>query len=116
MTAPTPIRPETAEGRTFKAGDVVKHGPTGETWTLACDQERDEIQWCGWPEGFAKAADCTLIKAASDEERMEMLEMVSKSRGDHGEIGWRASTAMHQLDASRFSAISDAEAGKEEGT
>lgn len=85
----------------FRAGDIVKHGPTGETWTLACDEERDEVQWAGWPEGFAKSKDCTLIKAATDEERIEMLEMCSKSRGADGEVGWRARTAIHQLERIR---------------
>ena len=33
-------------------GDVVRHAPTGETWTVAL-VDRDRLSWCGWPEGTA---------------------------------------------------------------
>lgn len=88
---------------TLRAGDDVAHGPSGETWTLACDEENGEVMPCGWPEGWAKAADCTLVKAASDAERLEMLRMVAATRGDHGERTHRASLAAHQLTEARAS-------------
>src|SRR5436309_3154814 len=65
---------------TFRCGDHVKHGPTGETWVVAhVDGER--LAWCGWPEGEAKLADCTLVKAASDAEHLQTLRDCAKSSG-----------------------------------
>lgn len=58
----------------MRAGDVVKHGPTGETWVLAyADHERGEVSACGWPESIARIGDCELITAASDAEHEAML-------------------------------------------
>lgn len=65
---------------TFRAGDTVKHHPTGETWVLATDEERGEVCWAGWPPGYAKASDCTLVEAATEKERLEMLERVAAMR------------------------------------
>ncbi len=66
--------PEIA-GQHMRAGDTVKHGPTAETWYLGgADMERDEVYPCGWPETIAKASDCTLIKAATDEEHWKLVE------------------------------------------
>ena len=39
--------------RSFRAGDHVKHAPTGEEWELACDEERGEVMPSGWPMGIA---------------------------------------------------------------
>lgn len=47
--------------RTFKTGDVVKHGPTGETWTLVKDQAGAHVFPGGWPSTMALACDCTLV-------------------------------------------------------
>ncbi len=59
----------------MRAADTVKHGPTGETWYLGgADMERDEVYPCGWPETIAKASDCTLVKAATDEEHWKLVE------------------------------------------
>lgn len=58
----------------MKAGDTVKHNPSGETWVLAAvDLGRGEVYPCGWPETIAKAADCVLVKSCSDAESREML-------------------------------------------
>lgn len=63
----------------LRTGDDVQHRPTGEVWVVAIDEDDNgDIMWCGWPEGWAKASDCTLIKAATDEERLELLIEVSK--------------------------------------
>lgn len=77
----------------FRAADHVAHGPTGETWLLACDEDNGEVIPCGWPETYARASDCTLVKAATDEERMDILRLV----GREGMDGLRASRARHQL-------------------
>lgn len=62
-------------------GDIVKHGPTGETWTVAYVQN-GRLAWVGWPEGEAAAADCALVQAASDARRVEVLKMMADSTGD----------------------------------
>lgn len=79
----------------FRAGDHVHHAPSGEDWVLACDQEGDEVAPAGWPESYALDDDCTLIRAASDDERMDMLRRVAK----HPDNGRRASWARRQLAA-----------------
>ncbi len=78
---------------TFRAGDVVLHRPSGEKWTLACDEERAEVICCGWPESYAKAADCTLLRAATDEDRLVTLLLVAKGPRDH----YRRGVAVQQL-------------------
>jgi len=61
-------------------GDAVKHGPTGETWLVAY-VEGDRLAWCGWPEGFADLADCTLTRKATPEQRIKLLrEMAADGR------------------------------------
>ena len=30
----------------FRAGDTVRHKPTGEEWILAVDQHGDHVSWC----------------------------------------------------------------------
>lgn len=57
---------------TIDTGDIVKHGPTGETWTVAYVR-RDYLARCGWPPGEAPLRDCTLIKKATPEERVQLL-------------------------------------------
>lgn len=63
--------------------DHVLHGPTGETWVVACVQN-ERLSWCGWPEGTADLADCTLVKKAAPEERDKLLrEMADMNSSDH---------------------------------
>ena len=57
----------------FRAGDKVRHRPTGETWILAVDQFGDEVFPCGWLESKTDAKHCTLIEAATDEARWKQL-------------------------------------------
>jgi hypothetical protein len=77
--------------KVFRAGDHVHHSPSTENWVLACDEVRGEVVCAGWPETTAKATDCTLLKAATDEQRAEML--LSCSHHD----GLRGSRARAQL-------------------
>lgn len=51
--------------RTFKAGDTVKHGPTGETWFLLEDEKDGHVRPAGWPVSRARADDCTLVEEAA---------------------------------------------------
>lgn len=62
---------------TIDTGDHVKHGPTGETWLVAF-VEGDRLAWCGWPEGFADLADCTLIQKAAPGEREKLLASMAE--------------------------------------
>lgn len=85
----------------FRAGDTVKHGPSGETWGLACDEDHGEVVCCGWPETQAQASDCTLVEAASDEERAETLRSVAAIRPDRG-YSYRQSLGAYQLHTSKL--------------
>lgn len=80
----------------LRAGDTVFHRPSGEKWLLAYDEMNGEISACGWPESYARASDCELIQAATDEERLDLLRRVAKG-GDGYSL--RASRARHQLAA-----------------
>lgn len=69
---------------TFRAGDHVHHGPTGEEWVLAFGDLEDgtgRVSPCGWPACLADAKDCTLIEAASDEDHLKTLRDVADIRG-----------------------------------
>jgi len=58
----------------MKAGDDVKHIPTGEEWVLAgVDTKRGEVYPAGWPESIADIKDCELILSCSDKESLETL-------------------------------------------
>lgn len=81
----------------FRAGDVIKHVPTDEEWLLACDEEGGRVVCCGWPETMAEATDCTLVEAATDEERTEMLKVVASSCADQ----IRGRRAKRQLDSKK---------------
>ena len=81
----------------FRAGDTVKHKPTGEEWVLANDQHGDHVSWCGWPEGLAQATDCEIVKRASDKERHErLLSWANQQGNDH-----RIARAKQQLGIAR---------------
>lgn len=84
----------------FRAGDVVKHGPTGETWVLANDEEVNRVSPCGWPCCLAEASDCTLVEAATDAKRLETLTRLASCQVDERDgYDHRVSTAKHQLSA-----------------
>lgn len=58
----------------IRTGDAVKHGPTGETWTVAwADYDRGEVAWVGWPDGYAKLSDVTLTERCTDEKHKELV-------------------------------------------
>lgn len=78
----------------FRAGDHVHHHPSGEHWLLACDESDGYVLPGGWPETMARSSDCTLLKAATDEERLKTLREVAKSR-----CVTRSSWARQQLEA-----------------
>lgn len=58
----------------IRCGDHVHHGPSDETWVVAwADYDRNDLAWCGWPNGMARLSDCTLVRAATDEEHRDRL-------------------------------------------
>lgn len=66
---------------TIKTGDTVRHGPTGEEWSVAyVDPENDRLAWSGWPEGYAKLSDCELIESCSDVESETELRKWAENR------------------------------------
>lgn len=86
----------------MRAGDTVRHTPSGEEWVLACDEEDGRVCPAGWPEATAAAYDCVLLKAASDIERMEMLRRVAFTSNNYG-ASYRTSLALEQFTRERLS-------------
>ncbi len=85
-------------GSQFLAGDFVHHGPSGEDWVLACDEEKGEVMPSGWPMCIAKASDCTLQQKATPEQRLDILKTWAAPHPDaEGELDWRTITARRQL-------------------
>lgn len=76
----------------MRCGDHVHHGPTGEDWIVAF-VDGEHLAWCGWPEGMAKLSDCTLIKACTDDEHVEMLKTIAAANA-----GRRTRVAQRLLD------------------
>lgn len=74
-------------GPTFRAGDAVKHGPTGETWVVAGIRD-GYLAWVGWPEGRARSEDCTMVQAATDAEHRKMLEELARSKSTSFRVRW----------------------------
>ncbi len=64
-------------------GDTVFHEPTGETWLVALVRD-GRLSWCGYPEGTADLADCSLLSKAPDEDRERLLrELAAIDGSDH---------------------------------
>lgn len=78
MKNATSAAPRATGCSTFRAGDVVKHHPTGETWILGTDECYGEVFPLGWPETSAKAKDCELVEAASEESRLSQLQQCAE--------------------------------------
>jgi hypothetical protein len=85
----------------YRAGDTVKHTPSGEEWTLACDEEDGRVVPAGWPESTGAAYDCTLIRAATNIERLEMLRRVAFASNNYG-ASYRTSLALEQFTKERL--------------
>lgn len=77
-----------APHKPFRAGDSVRHAPTGETWLLAADERNGEVVCAGWPESLAKTKDCALVRAADDEMRKKILADVVAGCGDQMRGSW----------------------------
>ena len=67
----------------MKTGDHVLHRPSGEKWVVAYVRG-DDLAWCGWPSGLARASDCEIVKLATHDESKALLkEMAAMSESDH---------------------------------
>lgn len=65
----------------INCGDTVRHRPSGEEWLVAAaDVQADDLMWCGWPEGMARASDCDVTKRASPEEQRKLHSELTGSR------------------------------------
>lgn len=62
-------------------GDHVRHTPSGEEWVVAYVRG-DRLAWCGWPEGEALLADCTLLQKATPEYRQQLLHDMAAMSGN----------------------------------
>lgn len=72
--------------------DHVHHAPSGEDWVVAYVRG-DRLAWCGWPEGEAALADCTLLKKATPVERDKLL----REMADLGSRDMRGTYAADRL-------------------
>lgn len=59
----------------FRAADQVLYILTGETLTLATDEENGDVYPLGGQEPIGQASDFILVRAATDVERMRQLQM-----------------------------------------
>ncbi len=82
----------------IRAGDSVKHRPSGETWLVAVVVGKD-LYWYGWPEGYAHVEDCDLIVACDDEKHRKALEDwgAKLHYSDRGFVDSRSCYAREQL-------------------
>jgi len=76
--------------------DHVHHKPSGEDWVVAY-VAADRLAWCGWPQGQAALADCTLLRKATAAERDKLLHEMAASGSDD----MRAAYARGRLAARR---------------
>ena len=77
LASPRSVDPAQGQKR-FRTGDVVRHIPSGEKWLVAW-ADTSEVVCCGWPESIAKASDCHLERAATDEEHLDLLKRIASS-------------------------------------
>lgn len=62
-------------------GDVVRHNPSGEEWVVAYVID-GRLCACGWPFSEVNLSECTLVKKATADERVELLQQMASGTGD----------------------------------
>lgn len=67
-------------GQLIRAGDAVLHRPSGEKWLVATDEDDGMFYAAGWPETRAHAEHCEIVRTATDEQRLKMLEQAATGR------------------------------------
>jgi len=76
---PNPMTPPTIDD--IDTADHVHHAPSGEDWVVAY-VAADRLAWCGWPQGQAALADCTLLKKATPGELDKLLREMADMDGN----------------------------------
>ena len=67
----------------MRAGDTVKHGPSGEEWQVSyADDGTGYMSWIGWPEGKAAIAHCEVTRECRDDEHVAVLVAWATKGGD----------------------------------
>ena len=84
-------------------GDHVHHAPSGESWVVAYVQG-DRLAWCGWPEGEARLADCTLLEKATPERRQQLLVEMAAMTGRDARQRYAARRLTEEGDAAQQNA------------
>ena len=78
----------------MRAGDTVRHEPSGETWSVAAVLPDGTFYAAGWPCTMARQSDATIVERASDEEHeATLLTWASMTDGDP-----RSSAARRELE------------------
>lgn len=80
----------------MRAGDKVHHTPTGEDWIVAY-VDGEHMAWCGWPEGEAKVADCTVTEACTDAEHRLWLSKIAMGDGKRARMAKAALEALQPV-------------------
>lgn len=83
----------------FRAGDVVSVKTINEKWVLACDEEDGEVICAGWPESRTPTSNVELVRAATDEQRLQMLRDVAQRRDASSTRERRAKRQLEALEA-----------------
>lgn len=85
----------------FRAGDVVRHKPSGEEWVVAAISPRGPWLYpAGWPESRASIQECEMVKPATDAENVRMLLKAASSPSDTSRRGAAFSNLVDLHDAS----------------
>ena len=94
----SPLPQALTEG-VFRAGDIVRHRPTCEEWTVAY-VDGEHLASCGWPDGEVRVADCDLVAKCTDQKHLEMLRQIAASGGKRAQRASAALAAMVPEDRS----------------
>lgn len=75
-----------------RAGDHVRHEPSGEEWVVA-HVSNGMLAWCGWPAGMVKLSECRVRRRCSDAEHLALVNKIATM----GDGDFRASHAQRYL-------------------
>jgi hypothetical protein len=63
-----------------RAGDHVKHAPSGETWLVRRMVGDDRVECCGWPTSQGLLSDCEIVYRCTDEEHERLTRETEASK------------------------------------
>lgn len=61
-----------ADNKLPRCGDVVRHIPSGEEWTVAYADEM-VLAPAGWPDSRVQTAQCEIIRRCTDDEHQQAV-------------------------------------------